>query len=263
MPKSSFKPLVVLLLVLLIAGSQLYAMLAAKGRQHLATSDCGSCHLAGKNVSPQQAGMLVASQEALCAKCHPNTLKISHPSGFTPSTKPPANYPLDWKGDLTCSTCHDVHDDGPGLLREAKVGKELCLSCHDARFFQKMRDGGASTMAGHLSGSFDIHATTLDAYSRQCMECHERNGDPRLAASINRNGVLRHASNSVNHPIGVDYQKATAFGGYRARAVVERKILLPNGQVGCVSSHLGYSKDHGKLVSGTARSTLCFECHDL
>lgn len=261
--RNSSLALALLSLVLLIGGARLYAMLAGGGNPHLAKADCAGCHAAGKNVTAQQANLLVASQEVLCAKCHQAAVKVSHPSGFTPKTKPPDSYPLDWKGDLTCSTCHDIHSSSPGLMREAKQGKDLCLSCHDLRFFQKMRDGGSATMIGHLSSQAEVHVPTLDGYSRQCMECHERNGDPKLATRIDRNGVLRHASSSVNHPIGIDYQKAAAFGGYRARAVVERKIMLPNGQVGCVSCHLGYSKEHGKLVAATARSALCFECHDL
>lgn len=264
MKKYGFSLVVALaVLVLLLGGNRLYAMLKTNSSQHLAKSDCTSCHMAGKDVSAQQAGMLTASQEALCGKCHPTALKISHPSGFTPKAKLPDIYPLDWKGDLTCSTCHDIHASNPGLLRGSEQGKNLCLTCHDAKFFQNMRDGGSSMMVGHLSNGAQINAPTLDAYSRQCMECHDRNGDPKLSSTIDRNGVLRHASSSVNHPIGVNYQKAAAFGGYRAQAIVERKIMLPNGQIGCVSCHLGYSKDHGKLVADTARSTLCFECHDL
>ncbi|MDP3844458.1 MAG: cytochrome c3 family protein [Oxalobacteraceae bacterium] len=264
MKKSGFSLFVVVALFAMLAGgSRLYAMLVADSSQHLAKSDCAGCHMAGKNVSPQQAGLLIASQEALCGKCHPTALKISHPSGFTPQTKPPETYPLDWKGDLTCSTCHDIHGNSPGLMRGTSQGKDLCLTCHDPKFFQKMRDGGSSMMVGHLGSGSDVNTPTLDAYSRQCLECHGRNGDPKLSTNIDRNGVLRHASSSINHPIGVNYQQAAAFGGYRARAIVERKIVLPNGQVGCVSCHLGYSKEHGKLVSGTARSTLCFECHDL
>lgn len=264
MKKYGFKLLAALaLLTLLALGSQLYAMLGANSGGHLAQSDCSTCHMEGKNVSAQQAGMLVASQESLCVRCHPSALKISHPSGFTPRTKPSPNYPLDWKGDLTCSTCHDIHASKPGLMRGTLQGKDLCLSCHDAKFFQSMRDGGSSMMVGHLSNGAGINAPTLDAYSRQCLECHARSGDPKLSTNIDGNGVLRHASSSVNHPIGVNYQKAAAFGGYRAKAIVERKIVLPNGLIGCVSCHMGYSREHGKLVSGTARSTLCFECHDL
>lgn len=251
------------LLMTLVEGSRLYAMLQANSGLHLAQSDCGTCHMSGKSVNAAQAGMLISSQETLCAKCHAAAIKLSHPSGFTPKTKLPPTYPLDWKGDLTCSTCHDIHGNRPGLMRETKLGKDLCLSCHDVQFFQKMRDGGASTMVGHLSSTAEVHVPTLDRYSRQCLECHGQKADPKLSTEIDRNGVLRHANSSVNHPIGVNYQKAAAFGGYRARAAVERKIVLPNGQVGCVSCHLGYSREHGKLVVDSARSTLCFECHDL
>lgn len=264
MKKSGSSVLIALaLLATLAVGSRLYAVLLADSKQHLAKSDCASCHLAGKNVNPEQAGMLIASQESLCGKCHPSAIKISHPSGFTPKIKPPDNYPLDWKGDLTCSTCHNIHGTGTGLMRETKIGKDLCLTCHDANFFRKMRDGGTSLMVGHLGSGAETNTATLDVYSRQCMECHIKNGDPRLATKIDPNGVLRHASSSVNHPIGVNYQKATVYGGYRAQAIVERKIILPNGQVGCISCHLGYTKDHGKLVIGTGGSTLCFECHNL
>jgi len=213
-------------------------------------------------MTAQQAGLLTASQEVLCSKCHPAATKVSHPSGFQPKTKPGDAYPLDWKGDLTCSTCHDVHSKRPGLMRGAKSGKDLCFACHDGEFFRKMRDGGASLMVGHLSKGIDGNPT-LDNYSRQCMECHGRSGDPRLATLVDRNGVARHASRSVNHPVGVNYQKATSFGGYRPRNIVERKLLLPNGLVSCVSCHQGYMKEHGKLVVTRAESKLCYECHDL
>jgi len=240
-----------------------YAMLGSSGMQHMQNADCASCHLGGKTVSEQQAGMLVASQEVLCGRCHPNAIKLSHPSGFQPKVKPPAAYPLDWKGDLTCSTCHEVHGNEKGLMRGSLQGKDLCFSCHDAAFFKKMRDGGASLMVGHLSSGIDVHAPMLDGYSRQCMECHGNSADPKLATTVDRNGVARHADGSVNHPVGANYQKASTFGGYRARGVVERKLTLPDGMVSCVSCHQAYKQDHGKLVVTKADSKLCYECHDL
>lgn len=241
----------------------LHATLAGSGHTHLQKEDCASCHLGGKNVNAQQAGMLVGSQEALCGRCHPNAIKVSHPSGFQPRNKPVDTYPLDWKGDLTCSTCHDVHGSSTGLMRGDKRGKELCFSCHETDFFRKMRDGGASLMVGHLSRGADAGAVVLDAYSRQCMDCHSGNVDPRILTSIDRNGIARHAGSRVNHPVGTNYQKAATFGGYRPRRVVEQKLLLPDGMVSCVSCHQGYKKDHGKLVVTTAQSRLCYECHDL
>ncbi len=253
-----------LLLVLgLAAAGALYAIAGAGAGGHLDQSDCAQCHLAGMNVTAQQANILVASQEALCGKCHPAAIQVSHPTGFQPKTAPPARYPLDWKGDLTCSTCHEVHGSGHGLMRAGLAGKPLCLACHQPDFFSTMRDGGASLTSGHLAKSVHGNAPALDAYSRKCMECHGASATPRLATSIDRNGVVRHAGQSVNHPIGMSYQKAVAFGGYRARSVVERKLLLPDGKVSCVSCHAGFQKEHGKLLVAMNQSKLCFECHAL
>ena len=263
MTKSAFKLLAVLLLAACAAASLLHASLTGSGQTHLQKEDCGSCHLGGRNATAQQAGMLTGSQEALCGRCHPTAIRVSHPSGFTPRVKPADTYPLDWKGDLTCSTCHDVHGSSPGLMRGTKTGKELCFACHDAQFFRKMRDGGASLMVGHLARGVDAGAPLLDVYSRQCMECHGRSADPRIATSIDRNGVARHAGSRVNHPVGADYQKAVDFGGYRPRRAVEKKLVLPDGMVSCVSCHQAYLKEHGKLAVPNAQSRLCYECHDL
>jgi predicted CXXCH cytochrome family protein len=253
----------VLALAIVAAGGLAYAVFGSGGGQHLQNTDCAGCHLGGKNAVGQQAAMLVGSQEALCGRCHPNAIKLSHPSGFQPKAKLPDAYPLDWKGDLTCSSCHDVHGSAPGLLRGTRQGKDLCFACHDAAFFKKMRDGGASLMVGHLASGVDSQAPALDVYSRQCMECHGNSGDPKLLTSIDRNGIARHVDGSVNHPVGANYQKASTFGGYRPRAVVERRLMLPNGLVSCVSCHHGYLQEHGKLVVTRAESKLCYECHDL
>lgn len=248
-----------LLVLALIGGSQ--ANLPGSDKTHLVREDCGSCHLGGRSATAQQSGTLVASQELLCGKCHQNAIRVSHPSGFTPRNKPPAAYPLDWKGDLTCSTCHEPHGASPSLLRGTKTGRELCLSCHDGDFFRRMRDGGASLMAGHLSRGVDANAPLLDAYTRRCMECHGNAVGARVATSVDRNGVARHAGSRVNHPVGANYDKAFAFGGYRPRRNV--KLLLPDGMVSCVSCHQGYAREHGKLAASKAGSQICYECHDI
>lgn len=263
MKTSAFRSLALLALLALAAATLLNASRPGSGHTHLQKEDCASCHLGGKDVTPQQAGMLVGSQEALCGRCHPAAIRLSHPSGFQPKTKPAEGYPLDWKGDLTCSTCHEVHGSSAGLMRGTRTGKALCVSCHEPDFFKKMRDGGASLMVGHLKRGIDVGAPTLDVYSRQCMECHGNSGDPKLATSIDRNGVARHAGSNVNHPVGANYQKAADFGGYHPRRIVEKKLFLPDGLVSCVSCHHGYLKDHGKLVVTKVQSKLCYECHDV
>lgn len=264
MERSVYRALTALAVLALFAmGTLLHANRPGSAHSHLQKEDCASCHLGGKDVSPQQAGLLVGSQEALCSRCHPSAIRLSHPSGFQPKSRPADTYPLDWKGDLTCSTCHEVHGSRPGLMRGTKTGRALCLSCHEPDFFRRMRDGGASLMVGHLKRGIDVGAPTLDVYSRQCMECHGNSGDPRLQTSVDRNGVARHAGSNINHPVGANYQKAAEYGGYHPRRKVEKTLLLPDGLVSCVSCHHGYLKEHGKLLVTTAQSKLCYECHDL
>ena len=264
MKKSGYKRLAaVVALAALAAGTMLHASLTGSGQTHLQKEECSNCHLGGRNGAAQQPGMLLGSQESLCGKCHPAAVRVSHPSGFQPKVRPAEGYPLDWKGDLTCSTCHEVHGNRPGLMRGTKMGRELCIACHDTAFFRKMRDGGASLMAGHLSRGVQEGAPTLDVYSRQCMECHGLNAEARISTNIDRNGIARHAGSRVNHPVGANYQKAVEYGGYRPRRMVEKKLVLPDGMVSCVSCHHAYQKDHGKLVVPVAGSRLCYECHDL
>lgn len=54
----------------------------------------------------------------------------------------------------------------------------------------------------------------LDAYSVQCMECHDSKGDSN-APSIDRNMIVRHDTGAANHPIAVKYAGAASGGGCR------------------------------------------------
>ena len=234
---------------------------------HLSQTGCQDCHVARDLNDPAAARKLVASQETLCERCHAAAIKVSHPSGVTPRTAVAAAtaeaYPVDWKGELTCSTCHAVHGSNRGLLRGERRGRDLCLSCHDQRFFSAMRDKGESlVLSGHLNAGVELAAGSLDPYSLQCMTCHDAKGDSP-AVSVDRRSVLRHNSGRANHPIGTRYADAEKSGGYRPAAVVARRALLPNGRVGCVSCHLGFSKDHGKLTMPKAGSQICYQCHDI
>lgn len=261
MSKSTFALFVAV--IALFAASTAWILAAPSGGFHPSAMACEACHLAGKGVKPDQAHLLVASQEKLCGNCHQASSQVSHPSGFAPNGKMHDDYPKDWKGDLTCSTCHDVHGKAAGLLRGNRRGREFCLSCHETNFFVRMRDQGASMMAaGHLGSKSQGQEEKLDAYSRQCMECHGEKGGDKAPAVV-RNMVIRHGTSSLNHPIGASYAKALKFGGYRVQSKISKKILMPGGLVSCVSCHDGYSKTHGKLVVPTDKSALCFECHDL
>lgn len=186
---------------------------------------------------------------------------MSHLSGFAPPPGQiiPAAYPIDWKGELTCSTCHSVHSESSGKLRGTERGAKLCLSCHAQTFFDDMPDGGTSlTTSGHLGAQNAQNWIALDKYSIQCLGCHTENGDVNLDANM-----ILGSHGSQSHPIGRNYEAAARAGGYRPIFMLPEKILLPKGMISCVSCHEGYSKHHGKLVTEIARSALCFECHDL
>lgn len=223
---------------------------------------CKSCHLHGTDTDKATAYLLVSSQADLCGNCHKGAVEASHPSGFVPEINLPESFPLDWKGDFTCSTCHAVHSDNPGYLRTMARGQEFCSQCHESGFFGKMHDGGTSiVLSGHLDARADNAPAALDSYSVQCMSCHGDMAEDRYVRDIK--GLTRHTANTTNHPVGMTYTNYVDYGGYRPAAEIPKEIMLPGGKVGCVSCHQGYSEDHGKLVMSNAYSTLCFGCHDL
>lgn len=234
--------------------------LQAKGK-HPANMACNDCHLAQGKINRQNAGTLVASQEQLCKGCHPNAITASHPTGIEPRGDIPKMFPLDWKGDMTCSTCHKIHSSRPGLPRANVYGKDLCLSCHEETFFARMKDEGMSIMvSGHLDARKPLTGN-IDTFSIQCMSCHDSLSDD-LGVRITGN-IIRHNSDRGNHPVGMLYENSISYGGYRRVAQIPREIVLPNGKVSCISCHHGYSDNHGKLVMTNNGSKLCFSCHDI
>jgi len=188
---------------------------------------------------------------------------MSHPSGFAPRIKPPVDLPLDWKGDMTCSTCHEVHSSKPGLVRGDRRGKALCMACHDAVFFTSMKDGGVSLQqSGHAIADMSqlSKMADIDALSLQCLGCHTNQGDAR-GVRVTAGGIVRHGSGDANHPIGVDYPVMS--GSFKPRSMLPTAIWLPNGKLSCVSCHEPYKKQHGQLVVTNSGSLLCAQCHAL
>ncbi len=232
--------------------------------KHLADERCESCHLteSGK-VTRANASKLMASQETLCAQCHEDAIKMSHPSGFIPGRMLPAAYPLDWKGELTCSSCHETHGTSPGLMRGDKRNKDMCLACHDKNFFYQMKDSGISILrSGHLNATkAELDSIDLDRYSLDCLGCHGDTGESSQVA-IGSNAVISHSSGSANHPIGRSYAEAFAKGGYRPQGMMSKNVWLPDGKISCISCHDGYTRKHGKVIVPSRGAGLCFECHD-
>jgi predicted CXXCH cytochrome family protein len=231
----------------------------------MADSRCESCHLAGRESNASNAGKLLATQERLCADCHPDAVQVSHPSGIHPRIDTSPRLPLDWNGRLTCSSCHQIHTPAHGQLRVAERGRGFCHLCHDEAFFRAMRDGGHSLdRSAHLAAAPLPPGLTIDAYSLACMECHNEQASNQVGVlQIDSMGTLNHDSSSMNHPIGRLYDEAARYGGYRKREQLKPEIILPDGRIGCVSCHAGYSNPHGEVLLQSGGSALCMECHDL
>jgi len=257
-----------LLVILVAAVMQFDTQIADAIDVHPVGASCADCHLAGDATTVDNAYELIGDQGALCSGCHEDALAVAHPSDFSPGRPMPASYPVDWKGDVTCSTCHLVHGSKRGLIRGDKYGKELCLSCHELSFFSRMADTGLSIQqVGHLKVSKEELAVPVDDYSLHCLSCHS-DGAGGFLVEVDMSGNVRHnGSARVAHPIGVDYGVAMERGisrgsRFRPAAALNKKVLLPNGMVSCVSCHEGYSEKHGVLVMSNAGSKLCLECHD-
>ncbi|MDH5483645.1 MAG: cytochrome c3 family protein [Gammaproteobacteria bacterium] len=229
---------------------------------HPKDTDCQQCHLARGEITAGNATQLLSTQEKLCARCHESALKVSHPSGFNPGRDIPGDFPLDWKNEITCSTCHNVHTGKHSSIRGGISGKELCLSCHDMSFFRAMADSGLSIQQNAHMGKTTNTLSAIDNYSMECMSCHANQGDT-VDISINSRGIVKHASGAVNHPVGMIYANAYNKGGYRAMSEISDNVILPDGKVSCLSCHKAYTKKHGATLNKTTRTSLCFECHDM
>lgn len=232
----------------------------AAAEWHRGNLPCGSCHLADE-VNPENAGRLVADEASLCRDCHRNAVRASHPVGVRPANEPPAGLPLDSQGEISCSTCHQVHGEGEGKLRLGLDRQQLCQSCHQPGFFAAMKDGGTSVMAfGHLDAGTPFSGD-IDNFSIRCMACHENSADaapPRTAVAGGTSGSAK-----SNHPIGQRYDDSLGFGGYRHPNRLPETIMLPDGRLSCLSCHVGYSRSHGALVMENRAENLCTACHAL
>ncbi len=237
-----------------------YARLSNSG--HLLNEDCSKCHLAKEKINKQNAHLLIDFQENLCQGCHQSSTTTSHPSGIHPSIPIPQPFSVDWKGELTCSSCHFIHNKPNKMNKGNKSARQYCLLCHRDEFFEHMKDEGVSLMGlGHLNKRPEPRYAGFDQFSIQCISCHEQQ-DGMLNIGTSGNN-MRHSGNGGSHPIGRKYRDAERHGGYVPMDSVNPLIEFPDGKVGCTSCHQAYTKNHGKLVLEGPGTNLCMECHNL
>jgi predicted CXXCH cytochrome family protein len=279
---------ILFLVVVYGVGWWLYVAVSDGLNPHLEqTSACNECHLRDPvQITSKEGGtnLFLADIETLCLRCHKTmTLSMSHPIGMKPSFPLPLDMYLDWKGEITCTTCHYMHDNADGgahgngndkYLRRNSTGKDFCLECHRQGFLsQKGLSHALATGTAHSRqfSEFD-NGEMLGASSTECLSCHDGSiasdgGTMSLDGNKRSSGVWEHQGRGYegasSHPIGIDYNEA-----YRRNpreiteiALLPQTILLPDGKVECVSCHNLFTSNESLLSVTNFGSRLCLTCH--
>lgn len=251
-------------------------------------SVCADCHLRDPlSVSGKESGpnLFLADIDTLCLRCHKDmTLAMSHPVGMKPTFPLPSDMHLDWKGEMTCVTCHYMHHKQDGAygggnnkyLRRNSQGKAFCLECHRQGFLsQKGLSHALATKVAHNKQFSEYDSgELLGASSSECLSCHDGTiasdgGATSLGGVQRKSGVWDHQGRGQNyggassHPIGIDYKEAVRRDpkGIVAMSSLPSTILLPDGKVECVSCHNVYAREANLLSVSNSGSRLCLTCH--
>ena len=163
-----------------------------------------------------------------CLGCHPMA-SPTHTMKGTPRSR--TGLPLDPSGRIVCITCHDCV---AGTCRLRRTSPELCRECHDCK-----RGMACILSTAHIGGSQDILNLSLN----NCLGCH----DGSVAKDIGTHG----------HPTNALY--LTSRRGLNR--LTDKKIVLVEGRITCLSCHNPYGTKKGKLVKSNEGSRLCLTCH--
>ncbi|MFQ5479890.1 MAG: cytochrome c3 family protein [Thermodesulfobacteriota bacterium] len=244
------------------------------GAYHDFTGSCLDCHIT-RPLAGDRRLTLRKDITQLCNECHKQDDGLTHPVDIKPTMDVPAYLPLDWRGMVTCVTCHEVHDSGfgPNHLRTNAGGQIFCMLCHDGLGSKKMH--GLSGVSAHMKGKgrlvnassytlFGEGMVHLDEMSIKCMSCH----DAIVGASATSENLdilrSRHSNiTGLTHPVGVSYAEAKRKyrGAYRDISELPPQIKFYGGMVGCGTCHSPYAGTHAQLVMDNYGSNLCLACH--
>ena len=208
-----------------------------------------------------------------CSSCHVFSKTLSHPVGVTPSMRVPDSMPLE-EGRVTCLTCHDGamasgHSErrstGQDFLRGSEFAESLCSKCHGET---KSRTPHASeAMKAHLNASTKTNGVErLDAESLACMGCHDGTAASDAGANHTKGMGGMDDRFPSDHPIGIalDVRKPDREDGrMKSKNMIDSRVRLFGGTVGCGSCHSVYSKHEKLLVMSNQRSALCVACHEM
>jgi len=127
-------------------------------------------------------------------------------------------------------------------------------------------DSGFSLFSFGMQSAADNQEAGIDSFSKDCLSCHDGlqatdvSVDYRSRPGSSRTG---RPVSGKDHPIGMDYASYAAFGrGYKPASMLNLKMVLVNGKVGCLTCHNPLNPEKSHLVMSDYRSALCLTCHD-
>lgn len=204
----------------------------------------------------------------------------NHPVNVVPSAQIsiPKEWPVDFKGAITCLTCHEAlpslnGTNAPNLRGSSPEDSgrlAFCANCHadtSRRGLGNMH--WTVTGVAHVRSMGDGHrsAGSLDGYSRQCLGCHDGVSASDYGFTVGENlGAPGAVDLRHTHPVGVPYKRIGSKNRnarLRPAALLPREVPLPAGRVSCVSCHNLYASDRFRLTVPVENSHLCFTCHDM
>ena len=158
-----------------------------------------------------------------------------------------------WSQGKICLPCHTPHSAG------SSDSGPLWNHSPSARGSYRLYDGGAGRAGAASLVCLSCHdgSTAVDAYDgMDGAQFIQDIGTGR--ATIGRGGDLR-----TDHPIGVQYPDFDRGFRPRVRIEAEGAVLLPGGQVECLSCHDVHNQYGVEkfLVKSNDRSALCLTCH--
>lgn len=209
---------------------------------------------------------------------------VNHPIGVVPTDAiaVPEGWPLGPGGAITCTTCH-AGIPAPGERRSANLrsidgagkstaGVAFCATCHTGP--QSEARTGAHWQVYQLAHPREADFKRLagggriDHASRRCLGCHDGVSAREVSYRVPGGGGAAHTASyddrSRNHPIGMPYPaggKPRGLSPLRPGSLLPREVVLPGGNVGCLSCHNLYSQREMRLSVPVEGSQLCFACH--
>lgn len=98
----------------------------------------------------------------------------------------------------------------------------------------------------------------VDDFSVTCLACHGGN----LLSGWNIRLVHSTKDASGSHRIGTNYVSLAMRGpGLQEPEMLDPRIVLAEGRVGCLSCHDPFNLDGNHLVMSNSGSRLCLSCH--